>query len=185
MTATITVTVTADKAGITTLRMLADKLEGVESVHVDVGSQKTINLPDPKSKSYDLGVPGNGKMTLEPTEKAPRKRRNKAEMAAARAAVAEAAEELKAVDTESVDPLADLTVPDEIEEGVIDASAIRNRPVAVKTYDLSKDVLPALQKYAAKNGREAGLNVLRKFNVKTVRDIPSDKYPELMSAIHG
>lgn len=64
---------------------------------------------------------------------------------------------------------------------------VKAQPVATATavveYDLSKDVRPAMHKYAKANGREAALKLLKTFGVETTDKLPKDRYEELMAKL--
>lgn len=46
-----------------------------------------------------------------------------------------------------------------------------------------QDVIGAFQKYAKKNSREDAAKVLKKFKVKSVKDLKKDQYPAVLKAL--
>lgn len=47
------------------------------------------------------------------------------------------------------------------------------------------EVIAGFKKYAAKNSREDAGKILKKFKVKSVQDIPAEKYPAVMEALNS
>lgn len=54
--------------------------------------------------------------------------------------------------------------------------------VELVSYTLD-DIIDALKKYAAKNSREKAIKVLEKFDVKSVRDIPENRFSEFLDSL--
>jgi len=52
-------------------------------------------------------------------------------------------------------------------------------------YTLEADIIPAFQAYAKKHNREKAGKVLIKFGVKSVRDLPTAKYHEVLETLRG
>ena len=52
-----------------------------------------------------------------------------------------------------------------------------------KHYDLKRDLIPALQKYAKDNSREDAAKILKKFKTKSVHDLKVSDYPAVMEML--
>ncbi len=49
--------------------------------------------------------------------------------------------------------------------------------------DLDKDIIPAFQKFAAKHSREKAQKILGKYKAKNVRQLPVEKYGEILKLL--
>ncbi len=54
---------------------------------------------------------------------------------------------------------------------------------ATKGLTLEGNIIPAFQKFADKHSREKAGKVLTKYGVKSVRDLPKEKYPEILKLL--
>lgn len=122
-----------------------------------------------------------------PVEKPKRKRRTNAEIAADEAKEKAAAKQAPAEDLVT-DPLA--AEPEfegmgdplpEIEEDVIDIGEMKKTPA----YTLEGDVIPAIQTYVKKSpaNKEKVYGMFRQMGIKSVRDIPANRFNEVMGQI--
>lgn len=52
-----------------------------------------------------------------------------------------------------------------------------------KEIDLDRDLIPAFQAFAGQRSRDEAAKVLQSYGVKSVRDLPKAKYPEVMKRL--
>lgn len=57
------------------------------------------------------------------------------------------------------------------------------KPAKGKKLSLEKDILPAFQAYAKKHGRPKAAAILKKFKVKSVRELPPAKFAEALKLV--
>lgn len=73
----------------------------------------------------------------------------------------------------------DDTLEDEIETPKKPAKSV----TAAKPLTLEKNIIPAFQAFAKKHSREKAGKVLAKYKVKSVRDLPTTKFPEILKLL--
>lgn len=169
MVGSITVTVPLNAEGANTLAVLAQRLGSLDKV-------KTVEVPKAAKIDFEeveQNTKSKSATKREEIQKAPeakkRHRRTKAEI--------EAAEMKKELEDE-----ADLTTDDlpEIEETIIEPSRMKK-----KSLTLEGDIIPAFRTYAQTNGGDEARNFLIGLKVKSIRDLPETRYPEVLQALNS
>lgn len=171
MSEQISITVPASPYGLTLLAKLAYAW-GAPKIKDEVQANvPTFSMPEQLATSTVTAE------SYAEEEKPKRHRRTKAEIEAERAGAK----------TDTDDYVAEAGVSDDVDDlikekkNVIDAGEIRAK--SVTEFTLEKHVIPAFQTFVKSEGRDSAIAVLTQFKVKSVRDIPSDKYGELMAAL--
>ncbi len=100
------------------------------------------------------------------------------------------------VEDEATEDAEELEADDDEAEDEAPAPKKRGRPAktapverlmkdvkTTKGHTLEGDIIPAFQKFADKHSREKAGKVLAKYGVKSVRDLPKEKYPEILKLL--
>jgi hypothetical protein len=96
---------------------------------------------------------------------------------------------LKSTPTDDVAPTAKASkkakaaAADEVEDTDLGDDEISDDGADAEPEHTKKDVIKALQDYAAENDRPAAMKVLKKFGVKSVHDLDVSKYGKIIAAL--
>lgn len=171
----VSITVPATKGGALMLASLAEVLaNGPVSVTVAPTAKAPTKAPEPKPAVKEES-PLNGASASDTAEDKPRRRRRRTKAEIEADAKAELSTDPFSDDSYDGmgDPEDDLGLGDLVSD-------------TTKELDMDKDILPkfkALLDGDPKNGRAKAVKILEAYGVKSVRDIPKDKYAEVFAKL--
>lgn len=157
----VTVTVSPNEQGADLLRRIASVIASAEA-----GTEMRVDEGDgPRSVKIE-------------TNKEPRKRRTKAEMEAAK----------QGATAKDEDSAEDMSGEIEVEEiADVDLGLGDDEPAAKAPKKISKekDLIPAFQAYAVKHSKSEAGQILVRFGVRSVHDLPESKYADVLKTLQA